>query len=337
MNDVVSLTRALVDIPSVTGEEAAVGRFVFNLLKSAGWDCLTQEVAQGRANVYAWRGTPTVLLTTHLDTVPPFVGASEDESHVWGRGSCDAKGIAAAMICAAEALVQEGRSDFGLLFVVGEETDSAGAGKACELDIPCRFLINGEPTDNQLAVGHKGVVQVHLVSRGRAAHSAYPEEGESAIDKLIDALVDMRRAEWPRGDLGESHLNIGKISGGRAGNVISDHAEALLLLRSVAASSEYVDRLKRVAGGRVEVEILKTTEPQRLETVDGFARKVVGFGTDIPILRRMGRPLLIGPGSILDAHTAGERVSKSELKEAVGLYAELVKRLNSSSRGPVQH
>ncbi len=330
INDVVSLTRALVDIPSVTGEEAAVVQFVFHLLKSSGWECLTQEVAPGRGNVFAWSGTPTVLLTTHLDTVPPFVASREDETHVWGRGSCDAKGIAAAMICAARRMAGEGRSDFGLLFVVGEETDSVGASKACELGIQCRYLIDGEPTDNQLAVGHKGVVQARIVSQGRAAHSAYPGEGESAIDKLIDALVDLRQVEWPSSDLlGDSHLNIGKISGGRAGNVISDHAEALLLLRSVAPSSEYVERLKKAAGERVHVEILKTTEPQEMEVVDGFASKVVGFGTDIPILRRLGHPLLIGPGSILDAHTAGERVSKRELMEAVDLYSALVSRLQS--------
>ncbi len=334
MNDVVKLTRALVDIPSVTGEEEAVAQFVFRLLKSSGWDSFIQEVAPGRGNVFASRGTPTVLLTTHLDTVPPFIASREDETHVWGRGSCDAKGIAAAMICAAEALTAAGRSGFGLLFVVGEETDSVGASRACELEIPCRYLIDGEPTDNQLAVGHKGVVQARLVSQGRAAHSAYPEEGESAIDKLIDTLVDLRRVQWPRSDLlGDSHLNVGKISGGTAGNVIPDRAEALLLLRSVVSSSEYVERLKRAAGERVQVEILKTAEPQEMEVVEGFARKVVGFGTDIPILRRLGRPLLIGPGSILDAHTAGEKVSKRELADAVGLYAALVSRLQSGSHG----
>lgn len=334
MNEVVSLTRALVDIPSVTGDEGAVGQFLFNLLKTDGWDCFVQEVTPERGNVFAWRGTPRVLLTTHIDTVPPFIPSREDETHVWGRGSCDAKGIAAAMIRAAAALTADGESDFGLLFVVGEETDSIGATKACELQIPCEFLIDGEPTDNQLAVGHKGVVQARISATGRAAHSAYPEEGESAIDKLIDVLVDLRRVEWPRSDLlGESLLNVGKINGGRAGNVIPDHAEALLLLRSVAPESEYVQRLHRVAGSRARVEILKTTEPQEMELVEGFSNKVVGFGTDIPVLRKLGRPLLIGPGSILDAHTAGEKVSKRELIESVGLYADLVRKLKSRDGG----
>ncbi len=332
MNDVVELARALIDIPSVTGDEERVGRFLHERLKASGWDCRLQEAAPKRFNVAARRGHPKIVLTTHIDTVPPFFPSREDDTHLYGRGSCDAKGIAAAMVRAAEDLVAEGVSDLGLLFVVGEETDSAGAAKALELGWECDFLIDGEPTDNHLAIGHKGVVQARVAAHGKAAHSAYPEQGRSAIDALVDVLVDLRRIEWPESpDLGVSHLNVGRVSGGRAANVIADQAEALLLIRSVAPSQEYVRLLGETVGDRARLEILKTTEPQRMETVEGFAAKSVAFGTDIPVLRRLGRPLLFGPGSILDAHTADEKVSKRELRDAVRLYAKLTRALRAQA------
>ncbi len=237
MLDVIELTRKLVDVPSVPGEEGEVGEVLYTLLKERGWDCLKQEVTSDRFNVLATRGKGTILLTTHIDTVPPFVSSREDEDFVYGRGSCDAKGIAAAMICAAEALLREDFSDFGLLFVVGEETDSIGAAKAQELNLDCSYFIDGEPTDNELVTAHKGIVYARISAEGVAAHSAYPEKGDSAIEKLVDILNRLREAEFPTDSrLGETHFNIGTIEGGRAANVVADHAQAEILIRTVSES-----------------------------------------------------------------------------------------------------
>ncbi|MEE8347948.1 MAG: M20/M25/M40 family metallo-hydrolase [Acidobacteriota bacterium] len=328
MLDVIDLTRKLVDIPSVTGAEGKVGEYLHDLLENQGWQCHRQEVSPDRFNLVATTGRASVILTTHLDTVPPFFPSSEDEIFVHGRGSCDAKGIAASMICAAEALRQDGMADLGLLFVVGEETDSIGAIKACELDLDCSFIIDGEPTDNELVVGHKGIVAVQLSAMGTAAHSAYPDQGDSAIDKLIDVLGDLKDMTLPNDlILGDSYLNIGTIEGGRAANVVADSARAQILIRSVVDSARYVKALEQVVADRCQLEILKLSEPQTMETVESFSTKVVGFGTDIPALRSLGRPLLFGPGSIEDAHTADEKISKKQLLDSVNLYQQLVRVL----------
>ncbi len=328
MTNVVELTRQLVDIPSVTGDEKAVGEFLLEALKKGGWECLSQPVTPQRFNVFAVKGRAEILLTTHIDTVPPFFASFEDEDFLYGRGACDAKGIAAAMICAAQELVEEGKNDVGLLFVVGEETDSAGALKARELVLKCTYLIDGEPTDNELVVGHKGLVYVRLRARGRTAHSAYPERGESAIEKLLKILDRIRSASFPADErLGESFVNIGTLQGGRAANVIPDQAEAEIMIRTVTESQLYLDQMKQAVAGQAELEIIRRTEPQIMESVEGFPTKVVGYGTDIPALRSLGKPLLFGPGSILEAHTAREKVSKQDLTKAVGLYKTLVAKL----------
>jgi acetylornithine deacetylase len=328
MFDVVALTRKLVDIPSVTGEERAVGEYLHDLLQQDGWRCRRQEVTPDRFNLVATAGDASVLLTTHLDTVPPFFPSSEDETFVHGRGACDAKGIAASMICAAQALREEGMADLGLLFVVGEEIDSIGATKASELDLKCSFFIDGEPTDNELVVGHKGIVAARLSAQGIAAHSAYPEKGDSAIHTLIDVLRELKGTSLPKHpSLGDSYLNIGTIEGGRAANVVADSASAQILIRSVVDSALYVEIMEKVVADRCQLEILKVSEPQVMESVEGFPTKVVGFGTDIPALRTLGTPLLFGPGSIEDAHTAEEKISKRELLGSVGLYQQLVKVL----------
>jgi len=328
MLDVIELTKKLVDIPSVTGQEKAVGEFLYGLLSEEGWSCEKQMVASDRFNVLATKETPAILLTTHLDTVPPFFPSEEDGEFISGRGSCDAKGIAAAMICAARGLVQTGSTDVGLLFVVGEETNSDGAIKASQVGPACRFLINGEPTDNVLAIAHKGVVSVELSAHGVTSHSAYPERGESAIEKLIDILNDLRTTALPSDPLlGESHMNIGTIQGGRAPNVVADFARSEILVRTVCESEKYLEILRKTVEGRGQLDLVKTSEPQRMEVIEGFATKTVGYGTDIPVLRALGKPLLLGPGSILEAHTATEKVSKQELAEAVQLYQDLVKKL----------
>ena len=333
MLDVIELTRKLVDIPSVTGDEREVGEYLYALLEQEDWQCRRQEVASDRFNLVATVGQASILLTTHLDTVPPFFPSSEDETFVHGRGACDAKGIAASMICAAQALRAEGTDDLGLLFVVGEETDSIGATRASELDLHCSFLIDGEPTDNELVVGHKGIVAARLSAQGIAAHSAYPEKGDSAIHKLIEVLGELRETTLPKdSSLGESYLNIGTIEGGHAANVVADAASAQILIRSVVDSARYVEILEQVVADRCQLEILKVSEPQTMESVEGFATKVVGYATDIPALRSLGRPLLFGPGSIEEAHTAQEKISKKELLDSVGLYQQLVKVLQEKAQ-----
>ena len=332
MLDVIELTRKLVDVPSVTGQEREIGEFLYKLLKKRGWDCLKQEVTSDRFNVLATRGKAAVLLTTHMDTVPPFFPSIEDEKFVHGRGACDAKGSAAAMICAAEELPEEEVPDLGLLFVVGEETDSIGATKARELDLHCRFFIDGEPTDNELVIGHKGIVSVRLSVDGVAAHSAYPERGDSAIHRLIDVLSLLKETAFPTDSrLGQSYLNIGKIEGGRAANVVADYAKAEILIRTVVESSRYLEILQQVVTNPCRLTMLKISEPQEMESVEGFPTKIVGYGTDIPALRPLGKPLLFGPGSIDEAHTAGEKVSKKELLQAVDLYQRLVRALQQKN------
>lgn len=332
MMDVVELTRRLVDIPSVTGEEREVGEFLFQLLQERGWECRRQRVEGDRFNVLALRGEPAVLLTTHVDTVPPFFPSEEDEELIYGRGACDAKGIAAAMIVAADELAAGGEMACAMLFVVGEETDSAGALKARELGLQFRYVVDGEPTDNELVTHHKGILHTRLSCRGRAAHSAYPEMGESAVDKLIEALQAVRSARFPSHPrLGETTLNIGLIRGGRAPNVVPDEAEADLLVRLVAPSEGVLEILTSVVAGRGELEVLKVSEPQSMEVVEGFPTKTASFGTDIPALRSLGKPLLIGPGSIRQAHTARESVPKREILRAVEIYKLLVRELKDRS------
>jgi acetylornithine deacetylase len=328
-------TRRLIDIPSVSGEELEVGRFLASYLEDLGYRVELQEVEAGRANVLATTGARArVVFSTHMDTVPPFIASSEDETHLYGRGACDAKGIIAAQVSAAERLRREGLEELGLLFTVDEELGSIGARAADShaLAEGCEYLINGEPTENKLAVGSKGSLRLRLSTVGRAAHSAYPERGESAIEKLLDVLANVRAAAWPRDDFfGETTCNIGTVRGGTRPNVIPAAAEAVLQIRLVTPSSEVKRVVERIASGRARVEYLSTAEPVRMLSVEGFEREVVRFTTDIPYLRSWGTPLLIGPGSILDAHTDGERVSKRELEESVELYTRLVKSLLKGS------
>jgi acetylornithine deacetylase len=329
--DLFACTRQLIDIPSVSGDEAAVARFLATQLERADYKIELQPVAGTRVNVIATTGArPRVVLSTHMDTVPPHIASSEDEAYIYGRGACDAKGIIAAQLAAAEHLRAGGIAEIGLLFTVDEERGSLGARAANEhkLARACEYLINGEPTDNLLAVGSKGSLRVRLTATGRAAHSAYPEQGASAIEQLLDVLADVRAHNWPHDEFfGATTCNIGTISGGTAPNVIAAAAEAVLQFRLVTDGARIIDELKRVVAERVAVEVLSTSAPARLHAVDDFEQCVVRFTTDIPYLSHWGAPLLLGPGSILDAHTAHERVSKRELARAVELYVRLARTL----------
>jgi len=328
--DVTELTRTLIDIPSVTGDERAVGIFLHEHLESLGYQVQLQEVARERFNVFATTGEPSrVVLSTHLDTVPPFIQSSEDDEKIYGRGACDAKGIIAAQINAAEKLRAAGVQELGLLFTVDEEQGSRGA-QIVNLEKPggVEYLINGEPTDNKLASATKGSIGLNLRTRGRAAHSAYPEQGESAIEKLLDVLERIRQCEWPVDDLlGPTTCNIGVISGGTRANVVPDSAFADLRIRLVSSGAPVRKLIEAAIAGRAEVEYLSEHEPVRLETIDGIEQCIVRFTTDIPYLSNWGKPLLLGPGSILNAHTEHEFVEKRELEQAIEIYVQMVSTL----------
>jgi acetylornithine deacetylase len=327
------LTRALVDIESVTENEGRVGDFLFaHLTEMAGRTSGKVEriaVAPGRDNVFAFWGEPVVVLSTHMDTVPPFFGSNEDEEFVWGRGSCDAKGIIAAMIFAGEKLLAAGTRNFGLLFVVGEERNSAGAKAAAEAPRGTKFLINGEPTENKIAVGAKGALRFEITARGKLAHSAYPELGHSAIHSLLDVLNDVRKIPLSEDRvLGRATLNVGTISGGRAPNVVADEARAEIMFRTVGDPASLRDGVAAAVSGRAEAHEVLHTPAVMLGGFEGLAETTVAFTTDIPALMgAWGKPFLIGPGSIHLAHTAEERVPKKELVEAVEIYARMTKRL----------
>jgi acetylornithine deacetylase len=331
MLNLFELTQELIKIPSVSGEEQAVGAFLGDYLKSLGYAVEMQEVVDGRRNVIAWASdNPRVFLSTHMDTVPPFIAPAEDEENIYGRGACDAKGIIAAQITAAEQLLQENVFDIGLLFTVDEEQSSKGAQAANKHPIAqkCQFMINGEPTDNELGIGSKGSLRVFLRTKGKAAHSAYPETGESAIEKLLDVLEDIRQTQFPNDEFfGETTCNIGTISGGLKTNVIPPSAEAGIHIRLTTPFPPIQRILERVVNNRAEIEIASVVPPIKMQTVEGFPQKVVRFTTDIPNLSNWGTPLLLGAGSILVAHTKDEFVSKQELSDSVQLYCGLVKQL----------
>lgn len=333
--NVFELTRALVDIESITDNEEQVGEFLFQhlstLADSTGGRVERMEVAPHRFNVLAYWDTPVVTLSTHMDTVPPFFPSSEDSDAIHGRGACDTKGIIASMIHAVKGLLEEGTRNVGLLFVVGEERNSAGAFVAARNPRGSRYLINGEPTENRLAVGSKGALRYVIESRGRMAHSAYPELGESAIEKLLDALDALRRLSLPVDEvLGASTLNIGTIAGGRAPNIVPDEARAELLIRVIDDAASTKQMVARAVNGKAEAREVLLIPAVRLGSVPGIETAVMSYTTDIPAFGgAWGRPFLFGPGSIHVAHTAEEHIPKKQIIEAVSVYRRLVRQLQS--------
>jgi acetylornithine deacetylase len=341
--DPIQLTKQLVDIESTTYCEGPAGIFLHEYLTGQRYAVERMPVAQpdrsctpgagtgDRFNVYAALPgvTPDVVLSTHMDTVPPYFGCTEDDEFLYGRGSCDAKGIIAAQVAAADRLREAGVK-IGLLFVVGEERDSAGAAVANESPRGSKFLINGEPTDNRLALASKGALRVELRAKGRMAHSAYPELGESAIDKLVGALHDILAMPLPvEPEIGPSTLNIGLIEGGRAPNVIADKAEAHILIRLVGPADETKKNIVKTVGDRADVDFSLELPFVRMRKVGNLPTMVAKFTTDIPSLTNWGEPFLLGPGSIHVAHTPNEKIAKKELLEAVDLYYNLATSLVS--------
>jgi len=333
--DAVTFTRQLIDIESISGNESAVGNYLYGELCRLGYQTAKIPVEDDRFNVFAIHPdhpNPTVVFSTHMDTVPPFIPSSEDADRIYGRGSCDAKGIIAAQVAASERLQRDGIY-VGLLFVVGEERDSLGAKVANDhAPASCRFLVNGEPTENRIALASKGTLRVEVTAHGKMAHSAYPELGESAIDKLIAALSRLRAMKLPSDpQVGPCTLNIGLIEGGRAPNVIPDYAHADLLYRLIGSSEDLRRQILAAAGDQVEVTFPLELPFLRLRTVEGLPTMIAAFTTDIPKLTKWGEPLLIGPGSIHVAHTEGEYIEKKQLHEAIELYCGVARKLGQRS------
>jgi acetylornithine deacetylase len=327
--DPLRLTRQLVDIESITGNEAAVGAALYDELFKLDYCVHKIPVAHSRFNVQATLDgkPPEIVFSTHIDTVPPFIPSSEDNENIYGRGSCDAKGIAAAQIAACERLRREGAA-VGMLFLVGEERDSLGAKIANESPLGSRFLVNGEPTENKIAVASKGALRTEVVARGKMAHSAYPELGESAIEKLLQALEGLLQMDLPTNpEVGPCTMNIGVIEGGRAPNVIADYARAQLLYRLVGPSDWLRAEIQKRIAGTAEAEFVLEIPFKKLRTVPGIETMVAAFTTDIPALSKWGEPVLLGPGSIHVAHTDREYISKKQLLDAVDLYCSVAKHL----------
>ncbi len=328
--DPTAFTRQLIDFESTTGHEGAVGEFLARQLEAMNYVVERMPVEGERFNVYARPkevAEPALVFSTHLDTVPPFIASSEDDDNIYGRGACDAKGILAAQVAACERLRVDGLP-VGLLFVVGEERDSLGAAVANRNPRGSKFLINGEPTDNRIALASKGALRVEVTAHGRMAHSAYPELGESAIEKLLDALNALRAMPLPvNPEIGPSTMNIGIIEGGRATNVIPDFAKAQLLFRLVGPSEPLREAITYAVGALADVEFVLDIPYMRFVTVPDVPTMTAAFTTDIPKLSAWGTPVLFGPGSILVAHTEREFLSKRELFEAIDQYEKIARHL----------
>ena len=325
------LTKKLIEIESITEHEKDVACFLCDYLSKLGYRASLQEAAPGRFNVVALAGRPDVAFTTHLDTVPPYLAYREDEDYIYGRGACDAKGIIAAQIEAAEALRGSGEDRVALLFLVGEERNSDGAICANRNPLGSRYYIDGEPTENKLAIGSKGSLRAEIIARGKAAHSAYPHMGESAILKLLDVLAEIRAMELPYDSvMGQTTCNIGILEGGTKPNIVPDHAKAEIMFRSVAPIEDLKRNLEALVAWRAEVRYPFEVPLTMMSVLDGFETTVVSFASDVPFLSTWGKPFLVGPGSILDAHTEHERISKKQLLEGVEIYLRLARRLLNS-------
>lgn len=330
MTDVVSLAAELLAIQSTTGSEAGVVDFVSRWLVARGWNVTLQEVTRGRANVWASRSGGGVTFSTHLDTVPPYLPPRLEGSRLFGRGASDAKGIAAAMMVAADRLVAEGEKRVELLFVVGEEKGSDGARAANNLGSKSRYLINGEPTESKLASGAKGSLRATIRTRGREAHSAYPHLGKSAIEPLIELLPTLRKLPLPSDPvLGETTVNIGTIKGGTEANIIPAHAEAEIMFRLVTDVAPIKKMVNDWASGHADVEFGSHIPAQKFATVPGFETGPVAYTSDIPLLSNWGEPFLFGPGSIHVAHTPDEYINVEELRASVDSYERLARTLLS--------
>lgn len=324
---VFKLAKNLIEIPSTTGEEKPMVEFLSQWLSQRGWEVHLQEVAHQRENLFAHRPgkkNPKLLFNSHTDTVPPYFGFREDDQYIYGRGACDTKSLIAAQLLAAEELVKKGHEDVGLLYVVGEEVDHCGIKKSNELNLSPKFLIVAEPTESKLASHQKGALKLHLTKKGIAAHSGYPETGESAIDPMLDVLTEIKNTTWPvHPHLGSTTVNIGLIQGGLAANIVPPFCEAEVLFRVVSDSESLIKKVNEINKNRVKVEVVVKSNPMELSQHPSIDSTVVAFHTDIPYFDFSGQAFLWGAGSILDAHTSGEKIKKTDLKASVQTYFDL--------------
>ena len=328
MTDVVALAAELLSINSSTGSESGAVDFVSKWLVARGWNVFLQEVTRGRANVWASRSGGGVTLSTHLDTVPPYIAPRLDGDRLRGRGACDAKGIAAAMLVAADNLARAGENRVDLLFVVGEEKGSDGARAANRLQATSKFLVNGEPTESKLASGAKGSLRVTVRTRGRAAHSAYAHLGESAIAPMLKILPELDSLDLPADEiLGATTVNVGTLKGGTEANIVPALAEAEIMFRLVGDVEDVRKQVDKWAEGRAEIEYGSYIPAQHFQTIPGFDVAPVAYTSDIPLLGRWGTPLMFGPGSIHVAHTPDEYIDVGELRRAVEAYERIVNNL----------
>lgn len=336
MTDAIALARQLIDIASPTDHELEVGNFIHDHLASLGYECRKQQVTANRFNVFASAGgRPRVLINSHIDTVPPWFASRDDGECIYGRGACDTKGVIAAMIAAGDGLRAEGHRDFAFLFVVGEETDSIGAKSAnvAFADLGSEYVLVGEPTESKFARASKGALTCIVRFEGVAAHSAYPERGDSAIKKMVRAITAMSEEQWGSHDvLGRATLNVGIVRGGEKPNIIPAVAECEMMFRTVSDPEDVRVKLEQIVGRfGGKITLARGNPPQFMVVPDGAPSTVVAFNTDVPHLGKLGKPLLFGPGSILDAHGANEKIRKSELLDAVTTYHDTVIKLWQSS------
>ncbi|HEY6844172.1 MAG TPA: M20/M25/M40 family metallo-hydrolase [Thermoanaerobaculia bacterium] len=332
MIDPIKLARKFIDIASPTGGERAMGEAVERELQQLGLTTRRHEVERDRFNVFASSSDrPRVVINSHIDTVPPWFASREDNEKIYGRGACDTKGVIAAMICAGERLLAGGERDFAFLFVVAEETDSIGAKKAnVEFkDIGSEYVIVGEPTESKFARASKGALTVTIHFDGVAAHSAYPERGDSAIRKMTRAIEAIESADWGSHEiLGKATVNIGVVRGGEKPNIVPASAECELMFRTAGDHEQVRAKLEKLVsgfGGRIT--LARGNAPQFMFVPDGAPSTVVAFNTDVPHLSNLGKPLLFGPGSILDAHGADEFILKRDVTAAVDVYCDTVTQL----------
>jgi acetylornithine deacetylase len=326
----VSLLSELVAIPSVTGSEEPVLAFLERRYASSGWIVDSMEVAPDRRNLFVHRGHPSVVLTTHADTVPPFFPPRREGDVLMGRGACDAKASLAAQAIALEELARDGTSEVGLLVLVGEERGSDGALAANRRPHLARYLVGGEPTGSRFVAGSKGCLRIEVEARGVSGHSSEPSTGRSAVDPLLEFLNSLRAMKLPEHPtFGATTMNIGVLQAGTAPNVIAESARAEIIFRTGEPIETLLAHIRPMAQGRVEVRVGYRSDPVSFRCPKESPGEIVSFACDLPLLPAWGEPILFGPGSIRDAHGAEERVSLAEVASAVGVYVGLVRGLLS--------